>query len=382
MALAIAPSKETQTFTQSDELLEACLKSEQNTEYVPVEEFNGAYFDDDAILNGHSFTEEGMRSFLSRLNGGPGLFQTLSTIDRPGLASQVVNDLMSQPKAQEVLGKTRFVVDTEFNNVIGAVGSRYEMIPNSQLVEGLIRNDNFDFDKAILADTRLSIKAFDKVHGMEMKSHGLEGKDFIKFGMMTINDMVGRHALSSSICTERMLCTNQMTHPIRKNEFRQIHVGQMLTDRFGEIITLARSEYEVIKDRFEKLSEIEFKPHALAQMGAPIDVLPELQKERLYKPYFNLQGDKRKEAIEKSTEIINSIPNVYGGNITQPIWNSNYRDKKVMFDFCEVFTERSQSDDYTFEQREEIEKNAGELVEWLVKNRKRINDFEQLPVAA
>jgi len=383
MALETMMVQEGQKFSDAGLLLDACKQEEQNISYIPVEEFNGEYFEDDYRLRHCSFNEDGMKSFLSRLNGGNGLFQTLLTIDRPGLASQVINDLMTTTEAQQNLGKTRFVVRTDSNTIIGAVGMRYEQVLNSKLVEEFVDQAGVEFDHGYLNNTRMVAKCFDKEFGMEMKSHGTLGKDFIKFGLMALNDMIGRNALSGSCFSERMLCTNQMTHPISGKEFRQIHVGNQLGDRFGEIIELCKGEYEIIRDRFQKLAEIEFKPTALASLGAPLDVLPEIRKERLYKPFHALDEEKRAVAIAQSSQVINEIPNKYGGSVTNAVWNSGYRNKKVMFDFCETFTEASQDEEkYSYEDKQEIEKASGNLVDWIVKNRASIENFRELPLAA
>ena len=45
-----------------------------------------------------------------------------------------------------------------------------------------------------------------------------------------------------------------------------------------------------------------------------------------------------------------------------------------MFDFCETFTEAAKSDNYTSAQKAEIECESGELVEWIVRIKKRIGN--------
>lgn len=374
----------THSFGDIDELEHFCDQEKRSIKYHDVDEFNGSYFEDDCRIGDLTFNESGMQAFLQRMEAGSGLYDTLKKINRPGLSTQVINDLMVTDRASENLGRSRFVIDESLNEIIGMVGQRYQPLHNLDVVKNIVKDKSLDFDNAVISNTRLSLSFLDKAEGMEMKSHGQDGKDFIKFGSRILNDLIGRTAVKGSVFTQRMLCTNGMCHTSNLGSIRQIHVGdyERLTDRFGEIITLCKSEYEIIKDKFEKLASIEFKPSVLAQLGCPVDILPDIKKERLWKPSSLLKGDDRTDAIKNTSAYIDSIPEKFGGETTLAVWRSSYRPKKVMFDFIETFTENANSSDYEPMQKLEIQEKAGELVDWTLQNRGRIENFRELPIAA
>jgi hypothetical protein len=381
--LEIAPV-ENHSFNEVQELLDYCDQEKRNITYEDVSKFNGSFFEDDCRIGDLRFNENGMQSFLQRLGGGSGLYDTLKNINRPGLATQVVNDLMETETARENFGKSRFVIDAYDGNIIGMVGLRYSPLHNFDVVQNIMKDRDLVFDKALVSNTRLSLHFLDSVHGMELNSHGLDGKDTIKFGTRILNDLIGRTAIRGSVCTERTLCTNGMVHVSDMGSIRQIHVGdnQRITDRFGEIIELCKNEYEVIKEKFETLGKIEFKPQALVQLGCPFDILPEIRKERLFKPSSNLRGDDRTDAVKKATDFVSSIPSQFGGETTRAVWNSAHRNKSTMFDFIETFTEAANSDHYDPMQKLEIQEKAGELTNWTLNHRGRIENYRDLPVAA
>ena len=91
--LEIAPV-ENHSFNEVQELLDYCDQEKRNIVYEDVSKFNGSHFEDDCRIGDLRFNENGMQSFLQRLGGGSGLYDTLKNINRPGLATQVVNDLM------------------------------------------------------------------------------------------------------------------------------------------------------------------------------------------------------------------------------------------------------------------------------------------------
>ena len=65
-------------------------------------------------------------------------------------------------------------------------------------------------------------------------------------------------------------------------------------------------------------------------------------------------------------------PDKYAGELSSKVFKSNYRNNQSMFDFINVFTEYAHSRNIEIDRRIEIEKKAGDFVNWVIKNKKKL----------
>jgi hypothetical protein len=78
--------------------------------------------------------------------------------------------------------------------------------------------------------------------------------------------------------------------------------------------------------------------------------------------------DKIKYENKTNIEVIKQIPSLIGGEHSNKVFNSQWRENASMFDFINLFTEEAQN--YKPEQRLNIEKEAGNLANFIIKNKK------------
>ena len=137
------------------------------------------------------------------------------------------------------------------------------------------------------------------------------------------------------------------------------------------MITLAKDQYEVIKERVKLLTQIPYAndtAKTFLQLEAPVDIIPQLRKEKLYNPKKkHVDVKAHNEDLNRSIKILDEVPQTYGGIHTDAVWNSVYRDKNSMYDYVESFTEYAQTCDA--QTQEEIEEDAGKLISWISNNK-------------
>ena len=68
------------------------------------------------------------------------------------------------------------------------------------------------------------------------------------------------------------------------------------------------------------------------------------------------------------------IPRCIGGSEALAVFTSHWRDNASMYDFINVFTEHAKSLDPA--DRLHVEEKAGDLADWIVKNKRRFRNLE------
>lgn len=75
------------------------------------------------------------------------------------------------------------------------------------------------------------------------------------------------------------------------------------------------------------------------------------------------EGNKEENRIQREAEIIGLIPEIFGREHSQKVFNSHWRDNASMFDFVNIFTEYAK--DLSHSKKIESEEKAGILADWI-----------------
>jgi hypothetical protein len=138
----------------------------------------------------------------------------------------------------------------------------------------------------------------------------------------------------------------------------------------------------ISKNMIESLGAVNFNAEKIAcypEIQKLFDIIPNRNLKQEAKNSFseeirfnleNLKKDKSKYEHQTNVEIIKQIPSLIGGKHSDRVFKSYYRDNASVFDFINVFTEEAHNYDSTPEKRLHIEKEAGNLADFVVKNKK------------
>ena len=125
----------------------------------------------------------------------------------------------------------------------------------------------------------------------------------------------------------------------------------------------------------EALGAIPFDPEMLTKLGRSNQIFDIIQGSK------SIIIDKKKirkrlpnnanaiDRIHREAEIIGHIPDCFGKEFSNKVFNSKYRDNASMFDFINVFTEYAK--DQSIQEKIEIEEKSGVLADWIAKNKKK-----------
>jgi len=337
-----------------------------NYTHVPI----AMYFENDQTINNKfTFNEYGIKALCSA-TGINGLFQSMNAVEEPLMASEFLNKLFTQDNIRKELASKRFV--TIEDEIVGVVGSRYLPYSNRQFLDDLFadnKNETLTLSRASTSNTKMVASFVEEHKGFQMK----DGEDFTKIGISVKNSGVGNEKVRSTIWTLRPQCLNGMVHLIDKGITSAKHTGieEAMKNKLDSMITLAKDQYEVIKERVKLLTQIPYAndtAKTFLQLEAPVDIIPQLRKEKLYSPKKkHVDVKAHNEDLNRSIKILDEVPQTYGGIHTDAVWNSVYRDKNSMYDYVESFTEYAQTCDA--QTQEEIEEDAGKLTSWISNNK-------------
>jgi hypothetical protein len=211
---------------------------------------------------------------------------------------------------------------------------------------------------------------------------GGEGDDISKLGFQLSNAMSGGKALKMDYFVHRLICNNGLIVPISSVQSRLIHSGkeENFQKRLLEKINDVVGSLVTAKKLIENLGDINYIPEKMVnypELGKLFEAVPNknLKKEAMQSFSFDtlneleaFKKDKIKYENKTNIEVIKQIPNLIGGEHSNKVFNSLWRDNASMFDFINLFTEEAQN--YKPEQRLNIEKEAGNLANFIIKNKK------------
>lgn len=316
----------------------------------------------------------------------------LEQLEKPGLASDILNDRINSEGLKDKLNKTQFVFDEPSKTVLGLVGVSYIGYSNQDFLDDVcfslsgekqkswIPNfGEFDFSTSYSINTHLSLRLKNESKKGVVKGKGGEGDDESILGLQISNSMAGGKALQMAYFVERMLCANGLILPVGGTKARLIHAGQRenfnkrLTEKMADVV----GSLGTVKKTIELLGDIEFCPEKLAKQfdlkklysTIPGKDLEQLGSNKLKNLNEDLkQFDKGEREHQRNIMLIAEIPYLIGGEHSDKVFKSQYRDNATMFDFINVFTEEAKKC-VEPSQRIQIEKSTGEFADFIAKNK-------------
>ena len=240
--------------------------NENRIEREPVRDWidRGARFFDDEYFGDNDrflrFNPNGMRVLLQKL----GLrFETLQRVERPGLISDLLNDLMVQKDMMERFYDHDFVVDARTHTVLGAVSGSYVFYANQDFIQDIqdlldggqmafIPKDvlgRFRYVSGFSVNTQLFLRFILRVESGRVTGPGGEGEDVTEIGIQFKNSLVGDAAVSIQYFVNRLLCANGLIVPAGVSQSRIFHSGKRKSfmERTGEVVSRSGT-----KDQFHR----------------------------------------------------------------------------------------------------------------------------------
>jgi hypothetical protein len=348
--------------------------------------FDDEYFgDEDGFLK---FNQNGIRVLAQKLSLR---LDTLQRVERPGLISDLLNDLLVQQDMIEQFEDHDFVVNTRSDTVLGAVSKSYVFYSNQDFIQDIqdllsggqiafFPKDSlgrFRYVNGFSVNTQLFLRFILRVESGRVTGAGGEGEDVTEIGIQFKNSLVGDAAVSIQYFVNRLLCANGMIVPAGTSQRRIFHSGKRknfmrrLERSFREVERKIGSTGTAVKS----LMAINFDPEALAltKMTPKVfDIIPGSRSKVMAEhriPKRHKTRMTRAEQAEYEGSIIDHIPETFAGKYASRVFNSPYRENATMFDFINIFTEYAQTQ--PIHKRLEIEERAGVLADQIVKNKRK-----------
>ena len=362
---------ETQTYSSFEHLKHNVALEADQTSYTPVP-IEIIFEDDQWINNKYNFNTHGIKALCQATNVN-GLFSTMEAMEHPHMSSTFLNKLFDQQSVKNELASKRFVIIGD--TIVGVVGSRYLPYSNSQFLEDLFRdnkNNSLELERAVVTNTKMTANFVEKHMGFKTK----DGEDFTKIGLSFKNSGVGNAMIDGKLFSLRPQCLNGMMHSLNIAFTSAKHTGMadVMKYKLDKIITLAKDQYEVVKDRVQTLTQIPYTnttADTFLKLEAPVDILPQLKRDKLWTPKKKFSDvNTHHEDLSRSKKILDEVPTKYGGVHTLAVWNSVYRDQNSMYDWVEAFTEHAQT--LPAEVQLEVEQGAGELTAWISDHKEQL----------
>ena len=390
-----------QQFSDFDKVLGFAAEEEKRLFRLPLKGFllKGAKFFDDAGL-GHtnsalSFNTYSFNSLCNLIGTTPDFMMKLS---EPGLTSTVLNNALGVIRDSGRLDQIELVCDEETQQVVGIVSEKYLGYSNQEFLNDVLRCidpaqntdtlfptlGKFEFQEAYSINTHLFVRIkSNHVHGV-VKGRGGTGDDISTIGMQMSNSMAGGHAVRLSYFIQRLICANGLTVKVAENEGRVIHTGtrkaflERLQKGTGSILGSLANAKRLIED----LGNLNFNAESLAKFADKkeiFSIIPNLDlaqecKDKLRGKDYSEITDKAEKALQKTADEIGMIPHCLGGSEALAVFTSHWRDNASMYDFINVFTEHAKSLDAA--DHLHVEEKAGDLADWIVKNKRRFRNLE------
>ena len=384
------------SFENFEEIYTWVEKENQTLVRIPIQGYlkHGGQFLDDEYFGDEQtafrFNQSGIRSLCSCLGIR---FDILEMLETQNLSTEVLNDLLAQRSIQDRLKTLELIVDESENMILGIVSNSYVGYSNYQFlkdIEPLLyqkgeqlslfpKNDDLTFQSGYSINTQLSLRFTIKKKVGIIKGLGGKGEDVTNLGFQFKNSMVGDSSVNINFFLFRMLCANGLVVPAGLAVNRIFHSGKQesfskrLENAFGEIIRRSGQAGKMV----EQLGGLEFNPEFLARMNCSdmiFDIIPGSKGDIVdtYKIKRTPNNENmKKNKIMRETQIINLVPDFLGGEYSQKVFSSGFRNNASMFDFINIFTEAAK--EMTPAKKLETEEKAGILANWIAKNKRKFN---------
>ena len=388
------------SFGSIDEVFEHVEQEQKNIARISIIDLieKGAFFFGDKYFGNSDFkltlNEPALNDLFRWLDFYSSSF--LHRLEKNELASEVLTDLVRSPQGKSKLKNAEFVYDESTKNIVGVVSNTYVGYSNKSFLDAIedclsLKNTqrtlfkeiaDFEFQTSYSINTHLHLRLLHKKTVGVIRGKGGEGDDISKLGFQLSNAMSGGKALKMDYFVHRLICNNGLIVPISTVQSRLIHSGkeENFQKRLLEKINDVVGSLVTAKKLIENLGDINYIPEKMVnypELGKLFEVVPNknLKKEAIQSFSFDtlneleaFKKDKIKYENKTNIEVIKQIPNLIGGEHSNKVFNSLWRDNASMFDFINLFTEEAQN--YKPEQRLNIEKEAGNLANFIIKNKK------------
>lgn len=376
-----------------DEVAEWIHSTQDNLKRIPVAGVleHGATMRDDQYLGDGEvlfcFNESGFQSFCQKLGFRA---DQLARLETPSLASQVLNDVLSQREIRERLLNEEFVVDELTNTIIGVVSGTYVTYSNREFMDDVLklldraaRDHDLQFQEGYGINTELTLRlTSEKRHGW-VDGRGGQGEDRSKLGLDLRNTMVGDSSVRINYFLHRLACANGLMVPAAESINRIFHSGRKDTfhERLNRGLSEAIRNFSQLHELLGTLGGLPFEPEKLAKTQSLADAIFEVisgskqalsERANLFLRYPRdaSTADREQMRREHDARLIKLIPQHFGGELSHKVFKSGFRDKVSLFDFINVFTEHAKSASPTL--KLEIEAKAGALAKYIAKNARKL----------
>lgn len=394
MAVTYQPI-EAESFKSWDDIKKAAKEEEEAVVRIPIKGLlqRGAEFLDDEYFGDSDtafrFNENGIRSLCSSLGVQ---LKTLDLVERQGLVTDLLNDLLAQRPIQDKLSPWELIVNEESNEIIGLVSESYTGYSNYQLIEDVEKllsakgdqlslfslMEDFDFQGGCINNTQLSLRFTTRkeVGVIRGKSGGPE-RDETNIGFQFKNSMVGNSSANINYYLKRKVCSNGMVVPAGSAVNKVFHSGKQesLNERLVSAFSEMMQRIGQAQKMVEQLGALEFDPELLARTNRSemiFDVIQGSKSHIINKfkiPNTPREGNKKENKVAREAKIIGCIPETYAGKHSSQVFYSPYRDNASMFDFINIFTEHAKELDSA--KKIEAEEKAGVLADWIARNKRK-----------
>ena len=355
---------------------------------------HGARFLDDEYLGDDNtafrFNQAGIRSLCSYLGIR---LDTLDLLERQNLATDVLNDLLSQRAVYDKLQTQELIVDESSNVIVGIVSNSYVGYSNYQFLKDIEKlmstnmeqasllpeGSNFVFREAYSINTQMSLRFTIKKQFGIVKGRCGTSEDKTELGFQLKNSMIGDSSLNINFFLYRLICSNGMTAPVGSSVNRLFHSGKInnfysrLSKAFDEITRRVGQAGKMI----ENLGALQYSPELLARLNLSdmiFDIIPGSKSkiiENYSIPNIPKEANREENRILRETEIISHIHELYAREHSNRVFTSKWRDSATMFDFINIFTEYA--NELSPAQKIESQEKAGILADWIAKNKRKFH---------
>lgn len=352
---------------------------------------HGATFHDDEYLgDGETlfhFNQPGFHALCQRLGCRQDLLDRLET---PALATQVLNDLLSQRAVREELKNDEFVMDERTGAIIGLVSKTYVTYSNQEFLDDIMarigslpKDDGFVLQEAYGINTALTMRFVSVQRHGSIKGRGGEGEDKSKLGLEFGNSMVGNSSVRINYYIHRLICANGLMVPAADSMNRVFHSGNKdsFQQRMGRCFDSALRGLGQMDGLLKTLGAMRFEPEQLAIHRTFTEqifgVIPNSKQELCEREEIFLRYPQNSPAAEREmmrrehdARMIGLIPKHFGGEHSNRVFMSHYRDGATLFDLINIFTEHAKTQPPS--RKLEIEEKAGALAKYLANNAKKL----------
>lgn len=395
MAFACEPIIE-KSFQRLEDVYTWAKKEHEHFARIPIHGIlkHGARFLDDEYLGDDTtafrFNQAGLRSLCSYLGIR---FDTLDLLERQNLATDVLNDLLSQRAVYDKLRTREFIVDESSNVIVGIVSKSYVgysnykflkdieklMTTNKTQISLLPEESNFVFTEAYFINTQMSLRFTIKKKIGIVKGKGGTSEDKTLLGFQLKNSMIGDSSVNINFFLYRLMCANGLILPVGFSVNRFFHAGNInnFYNRLGKAFDEITRRVGHAGKMIENLGALQYSPELLARLNLSdmiFDIIPGLKSKIIQHysiPNIPKEGNKKESRIMRDTEIISHIHELYARKHSNQVFTSNWRDNATMFDFINIFTEYA--NELSPAQKIESQEKTGILADWIAKNKRKFH---------